>query len=174
MAELLYSKAPMSEENIDLFSQLSKEAGSQLPFSNHRELFAAIDGISVGDIPWHSFMVQYRDEDGLGGDRSWSESRPKWMSDVHEVFYRDPRRVIHQMLANPDYKDSMDFSPYRAFDNDGVRQYQHLMSGDWAWDQAVSPHLITRFWNSQFSNVGHNSPRSNDTWGNVRPCYFRK
>ena len=63
----------MSGGNIDLFSQLSKDSGSQLPFLNHRELLAAIDEISVGDIPWHNFMVQYRDEDGLSGDTSHSE-----------------------------------------------------------------------------------------------------
>jgi len=105
-----------------------------------------INEITVGDIPWHSFMVRYTD--GLG-DASHSEPQPKWMSDVHEVFYRDPRLVVHQMLANPDFKDGMDFSPYRAFDKDGVRQYQHLMSGDWAWDQAASP-LIMNCW-SDFS-----------------------
>jgi hypothetical protein len=146
MAELLYSKAHMSEGNIDMLSQLWKDSGSRLPFSGHRELLMAIDEITVGDIPWHSFMVRYTD--GLG-DASHSEPQPKWMSDVHEVFYRDPRLVVHQMLANPDFKDGMDFSPYRAFDKDGVRQYQHLMSGDWAWDQAASP-LIMNSW-SDFS-----------------------
>ena len=67
----------MSKGNIDLFSQLSKDSGSQLPFSNHRELLTAIDEISVGDSPWHSFMVQYHDEDGLGGNASHSEHQPK-------------------------------------------------------------------------------------------------
>jgi hypothetical protein len=51
MAELLYSKAHMSEGNIDLLSQLSKDSGSRLPFLNHWELLTAIDEISVGDIP---------------------------------------------------------------------------------------------------------------------------
>jgi len=143
MAELLYSKTHMSGGNIDLFSQLSKDSGSQLPFLNHRELLAAIDEISVGDIPWHNFMVQYHDEDGLSGDTSRSEHQPKWMSDVHKIFY-DPHLVVHQMLANPDYKDDMDFSPYHTFDNDGVCQYQHLMSRDWAWDQVVSPLFISK------------------------------
>ena len=33
----------------------------------------------------------------------------------------------------------MDFSPYHdAFDQDGALMYEHLMSGDWAWNQAVS------------------------------------
>jgi hypothetical protein len=108
MAELPYSKAHMSGGNIDLFSQLSKDSESQLPFSNYRELLAAINEISVRDILWHNFMVQYCDEDGLGGDTSCSEHQPKWMSDVHEIFYHDPHLVVYQMLANPDYKDDMD------------------------------------------------------------------
>jgi hypothetical protein len=57
---------------------------------------------------------------------------PKWMSDVHEVFYHDPQLVLHVMLANPDFKDGMDFSLYCAYDGDGVCWYQHMISGNWA------------------------------------------
>jgi len=89
----------------------------------------AIDEISVRDTPWHSFMVWYKD--GLGG-ADHSEPQPKWMSDIYEVFYHDPWLVVYQMLANPDFKGGMDFSPYCVFDKDGAHQYQHLMSGDWA------------------------------------------
>ncbi|KAH8978470.1 hypothetical protein EDB86DRAFT_3090503 [Lactarius hatsudake] len=31
----------------------------------------------------------------------------------------------------------MDFGPYRAFDKDGTHVYEHMMSGDWAWEQAT-------------------------------------
>ena len=104
----------------------------------------AIDEISVGDAPWHSFSVRYNDRLD-GADHSGPQ--PKWMLDVYEVFYHDPRLVVRQMLANPDFKDGMDFSPYHVvFDKDGTRQYQHLMSGDWAWDQVVSPPFITSYW----------------------------
>jgi hypothetical protein len=149
MAELLYSKARMSEGNIDTLLQLWNNSGNRLPFSGHRELLTAIDEIPVGDTPWHSFLVRYNSRlDGA----NHSEPQTKWMLDAHEVFYRDPRLVLHQMLANPDFKDGMDFSPYRVFDKDGARQYQHLMSGDWAWDQAVSPYhaLLARFFSSVF------------------------
>jgi hypothetical protein len=52
----------------------------------------AIDEIQVGDTPWHSFIVWYKD--GLGGadDR---EPQPKWMSDIHEVFYCNPWLIVH-------------------------------------------------------------------------------
>ncbi len=108
-----------------------------------------INEISVGDALWHSFLVWYNDRlDGA----DYSGPQPKWMLDVHEVFYRDPWLVVHQMLANPDFKDGMDFSLYCVFNKDGACQYQHLMSGDWAWDQAVSPYhaLLARFFSSVF------------------------
>jgi Plavaka transposase len=138
IAELVYRKARMSEGNIDdLFKICS---GNQVPFSNHKELYAAIDGLSVGGVPWQSFSVQYNGVYSNNG----GAPQPQWMSDVHEVFYRDPQQVVHEMLANPDFKDGMDFVPYRIFDKDGVRMYQHLMSGDWAWEQAVSFLLLLR------------------------------
>lgn len=36
------------------------------------------------------------------------------------------------------FKDDMDFAPYHVFGKDGSHTYQHMMSGDWAWEQAVS------------------------------------
>jgi len=132
IAELVYSRARMSQNNIDNLLKIC--SGKQVPFSDHKELYTAIDSIAVGEVPWQSFSVQYNGAHGDDGD----VARPKWMSDVHEIFYRDPRLVIHEILANPDFRDGMDFAPYRVFDEDRVRTYQHLMSGDWAWEQAVS------------------------------------
>ncbi|KAH9005470.1 hypothetical protein EDB86DRAFT_3061736 [Lactarius hatsudake] len=108
MAELLYNKAHMSEGDI--------RSNGSVPFSDHTNLYVAIDGLAVGDVPWQSFT---------------------WMSDVHKVFYRDPHLIVRGMLTNPDYEGSMDFGPYHAFDKDGTRVYEHMMSGDWAWEQAT-------------------------------------
>jgi Plavaka transposase len=130
MAELVYHMAHMSAGNIDNLFKISH--GKQVPFSNHEELYMAIDGLTVGGVAWQSFSIQYN------GERSDDTPQPKWMSDIHEVFYRDPRLVVHEMLANLEFKNGMDFVPYCAFDKDGVRMYQHLMSRDWAWEQAVS------------------------------------
>jgi hypothetical protein len=107
----------MSEGNIDDLLKIC--SGKQVLFSNHKELYAAIDGLSVGEVPWQSFLVQYN---GVYSNDS-SVPQPQWMSDVHKVFYCDPQQIFHKMLANPDFKDSMDFVPYCVFNKDGICMY---------------------------------------------------
>ncbi|KAH9058024.1 hypothetical protein EDB83DRAFT_2520919 [Lactarius deliciosus] len=133
MAELLYNKAHMSEGDIDTLLDIMERSNSSAPFSDHTDLYAAIDGLTVGDVPWQSFTVQFNGE--LGNDVD--KTQPKWMSDVHEVFYRDPHLIVCGMLTNPDYEGGMDFGPYCAFDKDGTCVYEHMMSGNWAWEQAT-------------------------------------
>ncbi len=41
------------------------------------------------------------------------------------------------MLASPTFADDFDYTPMRIFDINGSRRYEHFMSGDWAWNQAV-------------------------------------
>ncbi|KAH8984072.1 hypothetical protein EDB86DRAFT_3066193 [Lactarius hatsudake] len=123
----------MSEGDVDALLDIVERSNGSVPFSDHTDLYAAIDGLTVGDVPWQSFTVQFNGE--LGDDVD--ETQPKWMSDVHEVFYRDPHLIVRGMLTNPDYEGGMDFGPYRAFDKDGTRVYEHMMSGDWAWEQAT-------------------------------------
>jgi len=130
----------MSEATVDTLLEVWGRSGGNLPFSNHRDLFAAIDELTVGDVPWQSFTVQYNGEVSDDVD----VSQPKWMSDMHEVFYRDPCLIVCEMLANPDYKDGMDFGPYHAFDKDGACRYEHMMSRDWAWNQAVGSLTSTK------------------------------
>jgi hypothetical protein len=134
MAELLYSKAHISAGDVDtLLNIMERSSAGNVPFSKHTDLYAAIDELTVGDVPWQSFTVAYSGElsDDVDG------AQPKWMSDMHEVFYRDPHPIVHGMLTNQDYEGGMDFGPYRVFDKDGTRVYEHMMSGDWAWEQAV-------------------------------------
>ena len=59
------------------------------------------------------------------------------MTTEYQVWYRDPRKVIHNMFANPDLVDCFDYVPYRDFMGD-KRRYCDFMSGDWAWKQCVS------------------------------------
>jgi Plavaka transposase len=169
---MVYRKAHMSKGNIDNLFKICLPG--QTPFSNANELYAAIDGLTVGGVPWQSFSVQYKGTHGDNGDAP----RPKWMSDIHEVFYRDPRLVVHEILANPDFKDDMDFALYCVFDKDGVRTYQHLMSGNWAWEQAVSSPTTSSHWLNipahTSLNIGCDSSGSEDTWGNICSHHSRK
>ena len=100
------------------------------PFADHKEMYSVIDAIKEGDIPWQSFSVTYDGELPDG-------NVPPWMTASYEVWYRDPLRTMEQQIGNPDFAGEFDYSPKQIFDKDGKRQYTDLMSGNWAWKQAV-------------------------------------
>ena len=80
-------------------------------------------------------MVELAAQDGQDGQ---DEPEAPWMSDVYDVWYRDLRQVVHNLLGRTDIKDEMDFVPYREFDaTNDQRHWEDFMSGDWAWDEAV-------------------------------------
>ena len=49
------------------------------------------------------------------------------------------------MINNPDYNRHTDIAPLRIFNSNGIRVYQNFMSGDWAWEEAVSPIIFLIF-----------------------------
>lgn len=70
------------------------------------------------------------------GDRPSGPDTPLWMREKHEVWFRDPREIMHGILGNPEFSGSIDYIPYRDFIN-RKRRWSEFMSGDWAWHQAV-------------------------------------
>ncbi len=94
-------------------------------------MYKTIDQTPHGDIPWSSFTLQYNGEKP-------TDDIPTWMTETYQICYRDPRAVIHGMLAHPGFKDQMDYVPYREYDPKTLkRRWRDFMSGDWAWIQAV-------------------------------------
>ena len=141
MAEFLYKRCQMSGSNIDTLMELwaafsalrDPEDVSPLdrsPFSTHRDLYSTIDAIQIGGVPWQSITLSY--------DGPIPESPPSWMKAGQTVWFRDPRLLFKKMLENPDFQDSFDYAPYRQYDSNGERRYEHFMSGDWVWKQSVS------------------------------------
>ncbi|KAH9857661.1 hypothetical protein C2E23DRAFT_719558 [Lenzites betulinus] len=127
----------MSAGNIDALLDLWRASllkyGGTPPFSNHVDLYRTIDSTPLGEVRWQCFTLRYP-EGNVPGDGAGA---PSWMTDSHEVWYRDPRAIIKQMLANPDFKGQLDYAPLREFSADGTRRLCNFMSGDWAWRQAV-------------------------------------
>ncbi|EIW74521.1 hypothetical protein CONPUDRAFT_66962 [Coniophora puteana RWD-64-598 SS2] len=132
-ADFLYTRvqAPAGQIDMlmDLWAATLRKHNDTPPFADHNDLYKTIDAIPVGDVPWESFSMTYR------GPRP-ARDVPPWMTASYEVWFRDPHTVVKNILANPDFGKEMDYSPYREFDKDGVRQWEHLFSGDWAWQQA--------------------------------------
>lgn len=60
---------------------------------------------------------------------------------LYKVWFWCARAVLHNQLANPMFRDEMDYAPKQVYDNND-RVLQNLMSGDWVWDQAVCSNKI--------------------------------
>ena len=130
--DFLFEKAEMSQGNIDILMELwaSTTEDGEAPFQDHREMLATIDAIDGGDTPWQSFTASY------SGTRPPGDP-PDWMLKDYTVFFRDPLAVVRSIISNLDFKDQFDYAPYTEFEDEKQR-WSDLMSGKWAWTQAVS------------------------------------
>jgi hypothetical protein len=139
-ADFLFKKAEMSQGNVDILMELwasTMTADGQAPFQHNREMLAAIDAIEDGDTPWQSFTANY------SGTRPPGEA-PDWMLKDYQVYFRDPLAVVRNIIANPDFDGQFDYAPYMEFEDEKQR-WSDLMSGKWAWKQAVSSLTLSCF-----------------------------
>ncbi|KAJ7194144.1 hypothetical protein GGX14DRAFT_576631 [Mycena pura] len=131
LADLLYREVQMSAGHIEKLMQnwASRSASTDPPFVSADHMYDTIDATELGRVPWQSFEVSY---DGViqPGDNT------PWKKQSYSVYFRDPREVLHNQLANPDFKSEIDFAPKRVYNANGRREYQDFMSGDWSWRQA--------------------------------------
>jgi hypothetical protein len=95
-------------------------------------MYNTIDATSLGDIPWQTFSLLYNGAKPAG-------DIPSWMKAEYDVYFRDPRTLVHNLLSNPDFKSDFDYAPFQERTNNGVHRFRDFMSGNWAWGQAVSP-----------------------------------
>ena len=134
-AKHFFSKAQASAGEIDnilhLWGLSLAPHGDDPPFADHQDLYKTINSTPIGDAPWKSFRVKYT------GNRP-PEDPPSWMNQTYDVWYRDPRAIIKNILSNTDFNGEINYAPHRDFMEDGSRRYKNFMSGDWAWEQVVS------------------------------------
>ncbi|KAG1731306.1 hypothetical protein EDD22DRAFT_982578 [Suillus occidentalis] len=98
--------------------------------NDHKDLHKVIDATQLGNVPWQCLSVQYAGE-------CPENDQSLWMGKDYEVWYRDPRVMAHNMLANTTYKGEIDYAPFREYDSsDNTCRWKDFMSGDWAWQQA--------------------------------------
>ena len=101
----------------------------EAPFLDKKELYAAIDAISVGECPWTSFEVRY--------DGPIMESSPTWQRETYVIHTRDPQVVLRNLAGSAAFEGKWDYVPFEEFIAPHERRYCHLMSGHWAMKQAV-------------------------------------
>jgi hypothetical protein len=134
-ADFIYRRNQMSGGDIDTLFNLWADTldihGDTPPFANHSDLYSTIDSTPLGDIPWQSFSSTYSGE-------MPEDEVPSWMTTEYEVWFRDPRELVRNLLANSDFKDNFDYAPMQEYDSAGNHRFHNFMSGNWAWKQAVS------------------------------------
>ena len=133
LAHFFFKEDQTSAPKIDRFLQIMANSlevhNDRPPFTSHTDVYRTIDEIPIGGEPWQSSTFTY--------DGPKPEDAPKWMDAEYTVWFRDPHQLFLHMVKNSEFKDSFDYAPYRQYDKNGDRLYEHFMSGDWAWQQAV-------------------------------------
>ncbi|KAG2115732.1 uncharacterized protein F5147DRAFT_743328 [Suillus discolor] len=133
-ADFIYTENQMSAGDINkilyLWGITSAVHHDNLPFSDYRDLYNTINATPLGDVAWENFSLKYNSNKPTG-------ECLLWMEQSYEVWFRDPHTVAKNMLANPDFKGGIDYTPYCEFqEKDEQCRYKDFMSGDWAWQQA--------------------------------------
>jgi hypothetical protein len=144
IADFLYRRNQMSGVQIDELFDLwaaCGDNGTEPPFASHNDLYETIDSIPLGDLPWICFTVKYNGHLPDG-------EPPTWMTTEYEVWCRDVRLLMRGQLANPDFNGQTDYTPLQTFGPTGKREWSNVMTGNWAWKQAVSyfeNHVLCEF-----------------------------
>jgi hypothetical protein len=139
LAEFIYQRNQMSAPDIDtllnLWNASAAENGGSAPFQNHKHLYDTIDATPLGDVPWETFSLKFN------GDKPEGDA-PPWMDASYDVWFRDPRKLVHNIISNPDFEKGFDYTPYQEHNSDHDRRYHNFMSANWSWKQAVCNTMI--------------------------------
>ena len=129
----------MSQGNTDillnLINTMLTSHGDHAPFENHSDMHSTINVTTLGEAPWDHFTLSYSGPLPEGISR---EEIPAWMTEEHEVWFRNSVTLLENLLSNPDFKDGFDYTPYQERAPDGSHQFCDFMSGNWSWQQVVS------------------------------------
>jgi hypothetical protein len=104
------------------------------PFTNANDMYETIDSTPYGDLRWQSFTIRYN----LRNDPPSAEAPAAWKTGEYDGWFRDPRKLIHNMLTNRGFDKEFDYVPYQEYDYNGQHRFHDVFSGNWCWRQAVS------------------------------------
>ena len=120
---------PIAAGHIDFIFNLwaaSLAAHQDSPsFSNHTEMYHAIDSTPLGDFPWQCFSLEYNGDVPQDGVRLWMDME-------YDVWFHDPLDLMHKILLNPDFDGEIDYTPVQKYRSDGVHRYQNFMFCNWS------------------------------------------
>jgi hypothetical protein len=158
----LQSSASNITEGLNLWLAASIKNGSATggPWRNAKEMYVTIDSIQTGSLPFKSFKFHYSGPKPL--------TPPHWMEQTYELNTRDVLAVVREQLGTANFSKQFDYVPYKEFNGKGERLWSNLMSGHWAFMQAVRLFLFIFLFVSHFI-LGHSLARPMQPWCHVCP-----
>ncbi|KAG2107506.1 uncharacterized protein F5147DRAFT_774339 [Suillus discolor] len=107
LADFIFRRNQMPGKQIDELMQVLasfNEFNGKPPFRSDTHVYDTIDAISLGDISWQSLSLKHAEFETASPDD------PLWKRSEYEVWFRDPRELIQNQLANPDFVNDIDYS----------------------------------------------------------------
>ena len=133
IADFIFREDKMSNKRCDHILNLWAKCHCDdlgAPFNSHTDLHNSIDAIQHGEAPWRCLETQ--------PPANLPADAPLWQTRQYDIWYRDPKQVIANILKNPDFKDDIDYAPYELRGPNGKRRWTNFLSGNFSWRQAVS------------------------------------
>src|ERR1700747_955347 len=84
--------------------------GHDAPFHDHRDLYATIHATPIGGPEWQSYTLTYNRPRINNG-----KPLPLWMDNKYDIWFRDPRMLIREMISNPDFASGFDYAQYHVY-----------------------------------------------------------
>ncbi|KIK26893.1 hypothetical protein PISMIDRAFT_94046, partial [Pisolithus microcarpus 441] len=106
LANFLFTCSQMSAANINELLSLWNAALSgthgQPIFRDSTEMYKTIDSTPLGNVKWENFHTSYTGE-------QLTKNVPLWMNDIYNIWFQDPKEVVHNILSQPDFLDNVDY-----------------------------------------------------------------
>ena len=136
--------------------------GGHVPFHNHHDMHDIINATTISEAPWNHFTLKY---EGPLHDSVSQENAPAWMMEEHKIWFCDPVTQLESLLSNPDLKDEFNYTLYQEHTTDGSHHFHDFMSGNWAWQWAVSYYILYLCFSTltNIYHLGYHYKRS--SWG---------
>jgi hypothetical protein len=127
----LQSSEGKINRGLDLWlaAALERDGADSIPWDTADDMYATIDSIREGSAVWQTVFFQY--------NGPMPPNPPQWMLKTYELNTHNTLLVMEQQLATTAFENETDYVPYKLYDAEGNRVYSNLMSGRWAYKEAV-------------------------------------
>ncbi|KIM59486.1 hypothetical protein SCLCIDRAFT_126105, partial [Scleroderma citrinum Foug A] len=119
------------DDLMDIWALMPEWGGHPPPFSGHSDVLEKIDSIT-GDPVWECLSVQCTDASTTSSN---DPSVPAWKHASYDVWFRAPEALADLQLANPEFKDYIDYSSKQVFWDKHEHVWNNFMTENWAWRQ---------------------------------------